>query len=545
MQQNLKEERRTPCAPKYWHERRYVKAVLSFIKDWLLYPFKHDLLYFMLLWVIISLPNCYSQRNHIVYVLYLAMMYYLITYVIVLALNVYTKVAKVLKPAMLLLAALVALLNIYCYNFYGCLLSNDFVQIIAGTNMDEAKEYFETFVSWEWGVLFTMGIAISVSVAMMLSRLQKVHLGKLWVGAIVMLLLSIVAIGYNSGILQEEFVNKHRWTFNFEEVVDLRNHSVNPQIERTAAGQIEQIVIILGESFSPGHSSLYGYEKETNPLLSKEAEKGNLLVFHEVKSPCTSTTAAFKYLLNTFQVGKEDGEPWYKHANIIEVMKKAGYYVEWISNQSEIGMFDNLPSGHARICDDKFFLGNEEGADRYDGGLIGRSNAAEERKNLVIYHLMGQHVTFQERYPKEYEHFKKDDYKANPEHQREILAAYDNATLYNDFVVSSLIDLYKEKDAIVFYFSDHGLDVFDTDPHYFGHAKATEASQKQGKKIPFMIYVSPLFKELHAEIVDRMRIASDKPFCTDKFIYAVMDVAGYRFADNDDVEKYSLFRNGQ
>ena len=67
-------------------------------------------------------------------------------------------------------------------------------------------------------------------------------------------------------------------------------------------------------------------------------------------------------------------------------------------------------------------------------------------------------------------------------------------------------------------------------------------SSKLGKRIPFMIYVSFIFQERHADKVERIRKAVNKPFCTDKFIYAVMDVAGYRFADNDDVETYSLFR---
>ena len=128
------------------------------------------------------------------------------------------------------------------------------------------------------------------------------------------------------------------------------------------------------------------------------------------------------------------------------------------------------------------------------------------------------------------------------EHQREILAAYDNATLYNDFVVKSIIDKYKEKDAVVFYLSDHGLDVFDTDPDFFGHAKATPASTEHCRHIPFMVYVSPTFQDKRPELVKRMREAAHKEFCADKLIYCIMDAAGYRFADNNDVDNYSLFK---
>ncbi len=108
----------------------------------------------------------------------------------------------------------------------------------------------------------------------------------------------------------------------------------------------------------------------------------------------------------------------------------------------------------------------------YDGSLVGK-DAVHNGNKCVFYHLMGQHEAFQSRYPKAFERFKAKDYLTFPEHQREVLAAYDNATLYNDYVVSSIIDLYKDKDAVVFYFSDHALDVFDTDPDFFGHAKMT------------------------------------------------------------------------
>ena len=542
MHENLKREDCSPMSRCSGTKRLNVCAILALLKEKLLFPFKQDWFYFLLLWVLIALPNCYSQLGHPTYAVYLAMMYYIITYLIVVVLNLFQKIARVLKPIVFILATLLSILNLYCYHVYGCLLSNDFIQIVAATNPDEAKEYFDTFISWEQVALFFSIIVLSIVIAILLLKIQKVSWGKLWIVAGGMLLISICAIWRNSGIIQEEFVDKERWTFNFEEVVDLKNHPTHPQIEECDSIHPSRIIIILGESFSPNHSSLYGYKRNTNPLLKKQVEDGNLFVYKQVTSPCSHTTAAFKYLLNTYQIGHEDGFPWYEHTNIIEVMKIAGYYTAWISNQSEKGMFDNLPSGHAQLCDEKFFLENEKKSDRCDGGLIGKESAKTRGKNVVFYHFMGQHEKFEERYPHNYEQFNGKDYEECPEHQRKILAAYDNATLYNDFVVNSIMDRYKEQDAVVFYFADHGLDLFDTDPNYFGHAKATEESQAQGKKIPFMIYVSPVFQELHPDKIEKMKSAMNKLFCTDKFIYAVMDVAGYRFVNNNDVEKYSIFQ---
>lgn len=542
MHENLKREDYSHMSRCSGTKRLNVCAILALLKEKLLFPFKQDWFYFLLLWVLIALPNCYSQLGHPTYAVYLAMMYYIIAYIFVVMLNLFQKIARVLKPIVFILTTFFTILNLYCYHVYGCLLSNDFIQIVAATNPDEAKEYFDTFISGKQVALFFSIIVLSIVIAILLSKIQKVSWGKLWIVAGGMLLISICAIWRNSGIIQEEFVDKERWTFNFEEVVDLKNHPTHPQIEECDSIHPSRIIIILGESFSLNHSSLYGYKRNTNPLLKKQVEDGNLFVYKQVTSPCSHTTAAFKYLLNTYQIGHEDGFPWYEHTNIIEVMKIAGYYTAWISNQSEKGMFDNLPSGHAQLCDEKFFLENEKKSDRCDGGLIGKESAKTRGKNVVFYHFMGQHEKFEERYPHDYEQFNGKDYEECPEHQRKILAAYDNATLYNDFVVNSIMDRYKEQDAVVFYFSDHGLDLFDTDPNYFGHAKATEESQAQGKKIPFMIYVSPVFQELHPDKIEKIKSSTNKPFCTDKFIYAVMDVAGYRFVNNNDVEKYSIFQ---
>lgn len=220
-------------------------------------------------------------------------------------------------------------------------------------------------------------------------------------------------------------------------------------------------------------------------------------------------------------------------------MAKAGYYTYWISNQSEKGMFDNIPGGHARLCDESLFLG-KEGGEKYDGELIDLP-ISSSAKNCIIYHLMGQHENFQQRYPDEFDIFKADDYNSFPENQKTILATYDNATLYNDYVVYSIMHKYQDKDAVVFYFSDHGLDVFDTNPNYFGHAQATDASRSHAKEIPFMIYVSPVMQRLYPSRVVMVKDSIGKSFCVDRFIYALMDMIGYKFVDNNDVWTYSLF----
>ena len=137
-----------------------INFILHFIRRKLIYPFKEDILFFLLLWVIISFPNCYSQKGSYTYVIYLSLMYYILTYLICFLLNINLRIAKALKPILFIFTIILSLLNFYCLITFGCLLSNDLVQIIAGTNTNEAKEFFNTYISWRDIVLFLLTIII-------------------------------------------------------------------------------------------------------------------------------------------------------------------------------------------------------------------------------------------------------------------------------------------------------------------------------------------------------------------------------------------------
>ena len=342
------------------HTRRYsrIRSALDFIKEKLLFPFQYDLIYFLLLWDVIALPNCLSQfiRGNVAYMLYLLMLYYVTAYIITAILNLHKIIALIARPVVLIFFSVYALLNWYCLTMYGGLLSYNFIQIIAGTNPNEAKEYFETFVTWQQILLFVLGGVIITLASIYLVKRRKRKYRKIWVIAGGLLILSIAAIYHNSAMIEEELSDKNYWIFAFEEVVDLRNHPTHFEIEESDSIHPTHIIIVLGESFSSNHSSLYGYKKRTNPMLEEKANEGNLIVFKNTISPCTGTTAAFKYLLNTNQVGCEDGKQWYEHTNLIEVMNMIGYHTMWISNQSEIGMYDNIPSGHSKLCKEIFFF---------------------------------------------------------------------------------------------------------------------------------------------------------------------------------------------
>nr|WP_258058307.1 sulfatase-like hydrolase/transferase [Campylobacter hyointestinalis] len=122
--------------------------------------------------------------------------------------------------------------------------------------------------------------------------------------------------------------------------------------------------------------------------------------------------------------------------------------------------------------------------------------------------------------------------------QSKIVANYVNAILYNDKIVSDIMDEFKDDEAIVFYLSDHGEEVYDF-RDFAGHSD-TMASRYM-VEISFMIYVSSQLKQNRPDIIKKIQNAQNLPFMSDDFIHAFMDITGIKSKDFNNTR--SLFDN--
>ena len=104
---------------------------------------------------------------------------------------------------------------------------------------------------------------------------------------------------------------------------------------------------------------------------------------------------------------------------------------------------------------------------------------------------------------------------------RWIRSEYDNAVLYNDYIVDELIRRLENKNAIVIYISDHGEDVYD-EWNFAGHMEVE--GTRSMIEIPMMIWTSAQFKAENPELVKRIAESVDKPFMTDDMIHVILDI---------------------
>ena len=334
---------------------------------------------------------------------------------------------------------------------------------------------------------------------------------------------------YSAYILQlskEEISNALHSTIECSDKAELRD-SLN-------------LVLIIGESFSKYHSSLYGYSHLTNPKLQKQVDSGNLFVFSDVVSSYNLTSFVLRNLFSVNSI--MDNEDWTEFPAFPILFRRAGYNVYLWDNQRTFGKADVSDFSIASyLFNDTIVKESYSAVNRqvfpYDGQLIddfAQSFSLTGNRNLIIFHLMGQHTMPDKRYPNdsEFNVFTKDSVKRNDidGRRKSQIAHYDNATLYNDWVVNGVIQRFNDRNAVILYLSDHGEELYDFRDHY-GRTQErvkTRDMLKYQYEIPFMIWCSDYYMENHPDLVSNIASAVDKPFMNDNVCQILMGLVGMK-----------------
>lgn len=300
------------------------------------------------------------------------------------------------------------------------------------------------------------------------------------------------------------------------------------------------IVLIIGESYNRHHSSQYGYQMPTTPRQQKLERQGRLIRYTDVVSPWNLTSFVFKHLFSLYTVG--DRGEWCDYPLFPELFRKAGYHVTFITNQF-------LPKAKEAVYDFSggFFLNNPKLSaaqfdsrntrlHEFDEDLLRDYDELQGQNgdnNLVIFHLLGQHVQYRQRSPKDRKHFKGDDYKEMKPNlnarERQILADYDNAILYNDSVVTEIVKKFENEDAIVIYVPDHGEECYEGDMHFFCrmHSAKVDARLAHAEfDIPMWIWCSRKYIRRRPEIFREVVAARNRRYMTDALPHLLLYLAG-------------------
>ena len=306
------------------------------------------------------------------------------------------------------------------------------------------------------------------------------------------------------------------------------------------------IVLIIGESYGKLHSQQYGYFMPTTPRQVKRQKSGLLVPFSDVVAPWNLTSFVFKNVFSLHVVG-EKGE-WCDYPLFPSLFRKAGYHVTFITNQFlpkakqavydfSGGFFLNHPELSAAMFDSR----NQQ-LYRFDRGLLDDYDKNQQQHNtdhnLIIFHLLGQHVKYNQRFPSDRHHFKAEDYEKKRADldgkQRNVLADYDNAVLYNDSIVDAIISRFEDKEAIIIYMPDHGEECYEGNRGFIcrNHSAAIDYDLAHYEfEIPFWIFCSYKYAAKHPDIYKEIIGAKNRRFMTDALPHMLLYLAGIHTKD--------------
>ena len=257
----------------------------------------------------------------------------------------------------------------------------------------------------------------------------------------------------------------------------------------------ELYVIIIGESTSRGHLGIYDYYRETTPRLNKR--KQELLIHNDVISPHAYSIGSLTKILT---LGNYENPERIAEGSIIQLINSVGFETYWLSNQRPIGTYESMITKISLSAKKHKFLtttiaGNSKVLDQeliYEFDKVIKNKF---KKKVIFLHLMGTHHHYENRYSDAFNkfndapvtNFKTEESFAKINH-------YDNAILYNDFLISEVIrkvDSLNNK-SFTLYFSDHGEEMFD-DLNMAGHNE--DIYSKKMFDVPFFLWQSQKYKQ--------------------------------------------------
>ena len=297
------------------------------------------------------------------------------------------------------------------------------------------------------------------------------------------------------------------------------------------------LVLVIGESTTRSRMGIYGYERDTTPLIEQfEKDNPDFVVFNDVVSSRPYTIEILQQALTL--ADEQHPDLYLSKPSLIDLMKQAGYKTFWITNQQTMTKRNTMLTMFSKQADEQFYMNNDrnQSSRQYDSSVFepfkNVLNDPTEKKFIVI-HLLGTHMKYELRYPEsdEYQRFNDKSGLAFDldDDKLDVYNSYDNAIMFNDFVITKLFNLFKASDAngFILYFSDHGEDVYQTAPHDV-LGRNEKAPTRAMYTIPFMLWQSPKWLTNHP---NNFQSYVNRKFSTQDLIHTWSDLAGLSFDD--------------
>lgn len=293
----------------------------------------------------------------------------------------------------------------------------------------------------------------------------------------------------------------------------------------------EHYILVIGEAARYDHFHINGYNRDTSPSLDVTT---NLFSLSSLYSNANLTHNVFPIMLTRADILHTDRGA--AERSIAEAYQEGGFQTAWLSSQPMMvystrialemdyhkAAISGLDGGSAEpdsvLCD-------------WTAELFDHHPA---QKSFYVLHMLGSHLKYDQRYPKEYEFFKpaiqaSDGYSVlSVNNKDKVVNAYDNTIRYTDHVLGRLIDLLRKQNGIraLIYVSDHGENLFDDEREYSVHG--TYEGTEYEAHAPCFIWLSEEYKAAYPEKVKALEQNLHKQVQSDVLFYSLADMGGLR-----------------
>lgn len=353
--------------------------------------------------------------------------------------------------------------------------SKECIISIFQTNLSEIYNFVITTIS-TYHVIIIFALFLAISFIVNRQKKEMFNMYKKVSYILIFFTSNIIISGFTCSPIK--FIIKTKESYEqYIQLIHQDNHHLDYSKFCLTNKDSINFVIIIGESLCRDYMSSYGYPLKTTPSIDRLVNDSVFLLFPNVYSSNIKTIKCIPDILTSHNQFNSNS-----HYNLINLLNNLGFHTAWLSNQSQIGIFDSPITSLVKNAKVQRYkkIGKE-----YDETLIPEMKKEllnSNKKKVIFVQLMGQHLHASSQYPHIYPFLRDTTY------QDKYLYHYENSIIYNDYVISSI---YKEiknfNNTILIYLSDHGekpgMSRFEDNPHI------------QMFKIPLLIYFSPDLKQ--------------------------------------------------
>ena len=399
--------------------------------------------------------------------------------------------SRVVGKVLLVLFFIINSIAVYFVNTYSVIIDESMIGNILNTNFEESSSFFSLKL-----IVYLILLGVIPSIYIIKAKIINVTLKRFFINISLALLFilglviananNILWIDKNSktlgGLAMPWSYTVNISLFYIHEYKKNEKEIILP--DATIRDNEKSVVIlVIGESARSQNFSLYGYEKNTNPLLSKIP---NLFHFN-ANSSATYTTAGVKSILeHTDTNDLYEILPNYLYRNDVEVIWRTSNWGEppiHIKNYQKRDALKTNCTGEGCNYDEVLLTGLKE-----------QILASTKNKILIVLHTSTSHgPTYSKKYPAQFETFKPvcNSVELGNCSTTELINAYDNTIVYTDYILSNVIEdlkQLKEFKSTMIFVSDHGESLGEK--NLYMHGLPMSIAPKEQYEIPFIVWLS-------------------------------------------------------